>query len=322
MKLSVIVCTRNRETAMTSCLTSIAESFAHAGLTDAEIIVVDNASSDNTSHVVKQWADANKVPVQFLYEAKKGLSAARNCALRAATGDIIAFTDDDCRPAATYVSYLLAHYAEDTEPILRGGRVELGNKLDLPLTIKTDNERVDYKHPTHPCGFIHGANMTMSRGVFEKLGFFDERLGAGTSFPGEDCDYTICAVAAGIRVQYVPDMTVYHFHGRRGKKEAQTLFAGYMRANGALYVKHLRSSPLLVHHLWWDIKQWSREIRENDEGIFPDIGIGHRQVVVGNILGMILFSGVLAKEFALGLFRGKAASGRLGGRGTDVRLED
>lgn len=295
MKLSVIVCTHNRAHTISECLESIAAALSNAPPTEAEIVVVDNASTDDTSTRVKAFADSCSFPVVLLHEPRKGLSVARNCGLRGSRGELIAFTDDDCRPHSDYVKDLLRHFNSDTAPVLRGGRVELGDSRDFRMTIKTDNEAADYAHPTHPAGFIHGANMTMSRTVVERLGMFDERFGAGTAFPGEDCDYIIRAAAAGIRVQYVPDMIIYHFHGRRDRLSAQKLFAGYMRANGALYIKHFHSSPLLIRHLWWDIRHWFKEVRYGEEKFLSEADIGHRQIIIGNIIGMIQFSALLAQ---------------------------
>jgi len=176
------------------------------------------------------------------------------------------------------------------------------------MTIKTDNQAADYAHPMHPAGFIHGANMAMPRTVVNRVGLFDPRFGAGTNFPGEDCDYIIRAHAAGIRVQYVPDMVILHFHGRRDKATAQRLFAGYMRANGALYIKHLRSSPLLIRHLWWDIRHWYREWRYGTPKFLGEADIGHRQIVLGNLLGMLQFTMLLLRAYCLTLFRLRGAA--------------
>src|SRR5271155_3461141 len=137
MKLSVIVATRNRAHAIAGCLASVAEAVANAAPLDAELIVVDNGSQDRTAAVVEQWASGSSFPVRLLSEPKAGLSRAHNLALRAAEGEILAFTDDDCRLRKDYVSDLLRHDAGDTELVLRGGRIELGDPTDLPLTIKT-----------------------------------------------------------------------------------------------------------------------------------------------------------------------------------------
>ena len=142
MKLSVIVGTRNRAHAIAGCLASIVAAFAAASPLDAEIVVVDNGSQDQTSAVIEQWARGSSYPVRLLSEPKPGLARAQNVALRAAQGEILAFTDDDCRLSKDYVNDLLRHDAGDAEPVLRGGRIELGDPTDLPLTIRTTPDRI------------------------------------------------------------------------------------------------------------------------------------------------------------------------------------
>jgi glycosyltransferase involved in cell wall biosynthesis len=145
VKLSVIVATRNRASAITPCLESIAASIAHAALLDAEIVVVDNGSTDNTAEIVRGWAASSGVPVEPLSEPLAGKSHALNRALRAARGELLAFTDDDCRWSKDYVSQLLRYDESDgNELVLRGGRVELGDTTDLPLSIKIAPSRLRF----------------------------------------------------------------------------------------------------------------------------------------------------------------------------------
>ena len=137
MKVSVIVCTRNRVHAITACLDSIAVALSHVSPVTAEIVVVDNGSSDDTFAVVQKWAASCAFPVRVVVEPKTGVSAARNCAMRIAQGDLLVFTDDDCRLSDTYVKELLRYDAGDASLVLRGGRVELGDPTDLSLTTNT-----------------------------------------------------------------------------------------------------------------------------------------------------------------------------------------
>ncbi len=140
MKVSVLICTRNRAQSIVHCLDSIDAAARAASLTDAEIIVIDNASEDNTSSIVQKWAARSSIPVRLDYEPRMGISIAKNRGLRSARGEILVLTDDDCRLQSDYFVELLRLHASDTIPALRGGRVELGNKADLELTIKTDTD--------------------------------------------------------------------------------------------------------------------------------------------------------------------------------------
>jgi glycosyltransferase involved in cell wall biosynthesis len=302
MRLSAIVCTRNRSRAIIQSLASIAASLEAAAPVEAEIVVIDNGSTDDTSAIVSEWAKSCAVPVRLAVEPRTGLSAARNCGLKMAKGDLLVFTDDDCRLDPAYMRLAIRHDDADTGPVLRGGRVELGDPADLPLTIKTDPHPADFAHPLHPAGFLLGANMILSRKVIDRIGFFDERFGAGTRFPGEDCDYIIRAHAAGIPVRYAPDLIVSHFHGRRDPAVAKALFAGYMRANGALYIKHFFSSPLLIRHFWWDLRFWLKERRGHPSDLHL-AGIGHRQVVFHCLIGMAQFTWLRVKMLFAGGFR-------------------
>jgi glycosyltransferase involved in cell wall biosynthesis len=278
MRLSIIVCTFNRAYALRPCLDSIVESVTEADGATAEIVVVDNNSTDETAAVLSQWAGACSIPVRLVFEAKKGLAAARNGGVRASTGEIIAFTDDDCRMHRGYVSDLLRHYALDSEPVLRGGRIDLGDPTDLPLTIKTDVTPMRWDRSVPAARYelmgghcIAGCNMAMPRAVINKLGPFDETLGAGAKIPGgEDTDYFLRAYLAGIPIVYVPDMAVDHWHGRKSAQQANRLVQNYSTANGALYAKYLFRAPSVCRGLYWDTRNAVKELFKGRNTYLPD----------------------------------------------------
>jgi glycosyltransferase involved in cell wall biosynthesis len=287
--VSFIVSTRNRAKALPECFSSIAAACAECPTIDVELIVVDNGSGDETQEVIRHWAQNSRPPVTVVFESTPGLSRARNRGIKSAKGELLVFTDDDCRLQPDYLSRLLAYYFADDKPVMRGGRVELGDPLDLPITVKQDRTPAEFAHPMHPAGFLLGANMVLPRKIIEEIGHFDECLGAGTSFPGEDADYVVRTAAKGFRVYYAPDLVVYHYHGRRDQDSAKRLLAGYMRANGALYIKHLAIRPMLLKHFWWDLKFWIRELRGEPNELHT-VGFGHREVVLHSLNGMIRYS--------------------------------
>jgi glycosyltransferase involved in cell wall biosynthesis len=292
MKLSVLIATRNRAKALASCLSSIATAFANAPSIEAEIVVVDNGSTDDTPSVLQAWSNACGVAVKTLHEPREGKARALNRALQAAQGEILAFTDDDCRLSQEYVNQLLRHDAADTGLVLRGGCIELGDLTDLPLTINTDSTLQRWQRAMNSAryerfrGRINGCNMTMRRTLAERLGPFDEDFGPGSVIgAGEDADYIYRAYLAGATLEYVPDMTVFHHHGRKTADDGKELFRGYMIAAGALYARYLFTHPDLCRPFYWDCKHAIREILTGTNTFLPDIAFSNRDSVTCSIRG-------------------------------------
>jgi glycosyltransferase involved in cell wall biosynthesis len=94
MKVSIIACTYNRAPLIDKLLRSlVAQEFEG----EHEIVVVDNNSTDDTKTIVENWiprANPN-CPIRYLFVARQGVSFARNAGVEAATGDVVAFIDDD-----------------------------------------------------------------------------------------------------------------------------------------------------------------------------------------------------------------------------------
>jgi glycosyltransferase involved in cell wall biosynthesis len=286
MKLSVIVVTKNRARHIMPCLDSIAAAFALAAPLDAEIVIVDNGSADNTAAMIDGWARANAVPIQALSHPGPGKSRGLNLALRAAKGDLLAFTDDDCRLHPEYVNDLLRHDAADTDFVLRGGRVELGDPTDLPLAINTSptpkrwslalSTRDDFLG-----GELKGCNLTMRRALVESLGTFDEDFGPGSRLgSGDDSEYILRAYLNGITLEYVPDMTVLHHHGRKTSEEGRAVVRRYLIGNGGLHAKYLFKHPHFYRQTYLDLKQVVKEVITGTNTFHPDIGFSHRDKLV------------------------------------------
>lgn len=289
LSLTFVVCTRNGEARIAATLQAIAVAAGRVSDTPCDLVVVDNDSQDRTAPTVRAWAATAPLPVKVLHEQRPGLAAARNAALAAAGGTVLAFTDDDCRLDPGYATCLLRHYRQDNRPVIRGGRIELGDPRDLPFTIKTDHEARTYDGETHPSGFIHGCNMTMHRAVVERIGLFDLDFGAGGRFrSGEDTEYIYRAHRAGLPVIYVPDCVVYHHHGRRRLEDVRRLARLYAEGNGALYAKYLRDRRLL-RHFYWDLKGCLRELR-GGLPMDPVLGLTFRANVLGCLAGMARYA--------------------------------
>lgn len=283
MRLSVLVCTLNRSHNVIPCLDSIAEALSHAGLTDAEIVVTDNGSTDDTWSVLENWAAGSPVPVALQRETRKGASFARNCGLRAARGDLIIWTDDDCRLAPDFITKALELDRTDTEPTFRGGCVTLGDQSDLPICVTARDDARRWHIKKHPNGYLSlggafmGANMMMPRSIVDRVGFFDERFGPGSSIPaGEEVDYIFRAYAAGFMIEYTPELIVYHFHGRKTLSEAHSTMRNYSIATGAVHAKHLLRSPLTYLPVIWIAKDALRELIGGTNRYKPEVSFSYR----------------------------------------------
>jgi glycosyltransferase involved in cell wall biosynthesis len=258
----------------------------------AEIVVVDNASDDNTSAIVREWAGQCSFPVRLLFEPRPGQTFARNTGIRAARGDLLLWTDDDCRMDRDYIVAALRYDGADTELVLRGGRVELGDAEDLPVSIKTGAVAQRYhkdKYPAkngNPAGALIGANMMMRRALVDRLGFFDERFGPGTSLPAaDDIDYIFRAYLAGVMIEYVPDMVVFHHHGRRQPAQGYNVIRNYLIASGGLYTKYLFKSPALCRVVWWDFRNAVREFISGRSNYMPELGLSYKKLIFLHLIG-------------------------------------
>ncbi|MDW6023931.1 glycosyltransferase [Mesorhizobium sp. BAC0120] len=285
MDVSVILCTRNRAAILPAALDSVVAASQAEHDIRLEIIVVDNGSSDNTQESFAGWKSCVGVNAKVLYEPRPGVSCAKNTGIKSSRGEVLVFVDDDCRLSIGYFSDLVRHYSGDTGPVVRGGRVELGDPSDLPFTIKTENKVSRLGGLIHPSGFVHGANLTMASRVIELIGSFDERFGPGAPFlAAEDTDLVYRAHKAGIPVEYVPDMTVFHYHGRRDLNEIKRLKFAYEYGNGALLAKNLVSGKVLDRHFYWNLRN---SVFELFGGKKFDVALqlSHRTIVAGNLAG-------------------------------------
>jgi GT2 family glycosyltransferase len=210
-----------------------------------ELIVVDNGSTDGTDAVLEEFSRSFGETLRVLHEPRLGLAHARNRGLSVASGEVVAFTDDDCYPARTWLARIHDCFAEHPALGFLGGQIRLYDDADLPLTILLVEDRMEYSPPSfiRP-GAIQGANMAFRRRALEEIGGFDVRLGAGTAFPCEDIDAVARVSSAGWHGAYDPRPLVFHHHGRRSPDEVRTLYRSYLRGAGAHYAKCLADRRL------------------------------------------------------------------------------
>lgn len=286
--VTVILCTLNRSALLMSALQKVGAVIRGNAPAKVELLVVDNGSTDATPVVIEQFIAENPdINVRTVHEPKRGLATARNAGMKHGQGRILMFCDDDAELASDFFTVLLRLFAKDTAPVMRGGRVLLGNPDDLPYTIKTETEPAVY-NGRYPGGFIHGCCMAFSRKIYERLGPMDDRFSNSAAFPSADeSDYIHRAYKAGFQVRFCPEMFVYHFHGRRDPADIRRLFERYMIGDGALFAKHWNNGLLrcLIGNIFHALRSLVMEVKPFD----PAMGFTYRDAALGNLRGFLLY---------------------------------
>lgn len=242
--LSVVVCSRNRASQLKESLDTFLQLSCKKPW---EFVVVDNGSTDETQSVIAEFGRKFQGRLITRICTKVGTSNSRNCGVQACSGEIVAFTDDDCYPANDWLDEILLCFERDSRIGAIGGRVLLFDAADYPMTIKESSLPEEY-HPGDfiAAGSIHGANFAFRRAAIESTGGFDPLLGGGTPFAGEDIDLIARVCASGWVCVYDPAPMVYHHHRRRDRDVIRRLSWFYDYGRGAYHVKCLHN-PILAH---------------------------------------------------------------------------
>ncbi|HEV8337646.1 MAG TPA: glycosyltransferase [Candidatus Polarisedimenticolia bacterium] len=238
--LTILICTHNRAGLLAGALESLEEqSLSRERF---EVIVVDNASADDTSAVVARCQARGRIAPRYVLEPELGLDAARNRGIREAAGDLVAFLDDDARARYDWAASILAGFELHDAPIL-GGRVELIWEIPRPAWFSDVLLRylihLDYGpqplEVTSP-PWLYGTNVAFRKSLFQELGLFrlDLDRKGDSLMGGGDTEFFVRARSRGRRLQYLPTIVVRHLApaSRLTRKffRERLFFSGYTRA--------------------------------------------------------------------------------------------
>lgn len=213
--VTVAICTWNRASALRETLTNFLQ-IAQPDFT-WELIIVDNASTDDTDVVAAEFV--GRLPLRYVREERLGQSFARNRVIREATGNIIVWTDDDVLVDSEWLKKLVRALTESSADFVFGrsrphwaaaqpawfsplhyGRFAILDYGDRPFVV------------ADPRYTFYGLNFAATKAALQSLGGFDETCGfkGNGGAAGEDTDLCRLALQRGMKVVYVPDAVVEH----------------------------------------------------------------------------------------------------------------
>ena len=219
MKLSVIICTYNRDKYIYNVLKSIAEDdFLPEKF---EIILVNNNSTDNTESECKRFrSDFPQPEFHYFVETNQGLSYARNRGIKEAAGEILIYVDDDAVVQKGYLQAYYAFFEQHLQAMAAGGPIipvyetqkpKWMSHFTLPMMtgyLYKGDRVLEFKGGEYPIG----ANTAFRKSVFEKVGLFNVDLGrkGGNLMGAEEKDIFDKMRSLGMKYYYLPGAILHH----------------------------------------------------------------------------------------------------------------
>lgn len=241
MRPFILILNFNGKKDTLECLQSLEEIKM---LSDYEIIVIDNASTDGSVKAVK-----GKFPKAKIIKNKKnlGFAAGNNVGIRYALqegAEDILLLNNDTLCSQTSLIWLFKNQGDIVGPVLefqRGGKTiyDLGGHINWWIGRAT-HEELEYKNKisNRNPDYVSGATMLVRREVFEKIGLLDDHY----FLYYEDADFCSRARKAGFKITLEPKAIIYHkLGGSSGRHSLATLY------------HNLRSNLLFINKnlLWW-----------------------------------------------------------------------
>ncbi|MBI4317237.1 MAG: glycosyltransferase [Chloroflexi bacterium] len=218
--ISVVICSYNGQGTIRDCL----EALGRLDYSNFEVIVVDDGSTDRTPAIAREY------DVRLISSENRGLSNARNLGLEAATGEIVAYIDDDAYPDPHWLSYLAATFMAGDFVGVGGPNIApegdgpiadcVANAPGGPVNVLLSD--VEAEH-------IAGCNMAFRKSALLTIGGFDPQFRVA----GDDVDVCWRLRQMGWKLGYSPAAVVWH-HRRNSIRTFWKQQYGYAKAEALL----------------------------------------------------------------------------------------
>ena len=202
---SIIIPTYRRPEALQDCIKALSrlEYPRHR----FEIIIVDDGGGTPLMPLLTQFV--NHMVIKVVSQPNAGPAAARNFGAMHASGDFLAFTDDDCQPDPQWLQALSAILASTPDGLVGGRTVNALTSNPYAQSSQTiiDVVYAHYNSPPQEVQFFASNNMAVSAKTFKSVSGFDP--GFRTSEDRDICDRLR---TKGYPLRYVPDAVIFHAH--------------------------------------------------------------------------------------------------------------
>ena len=259
--VSVIIPVYNDADRLAICLSALDEQTYPASR--YEVIVVDNGSDESIQPTVANFRQAH-----VAYEERPGSYAARNRGIAQAKGEILAFTDADCRPTSGWIGAGVERLQE-----LSSGNGVVGGHIDFffhqrgqPNVVEVVDSSLylDQQRYCTELNFAATANMFTTRSVMKDVGSFNAETASGG-----DREWGERAHAYGCEVTYAERARVWHparssvaAYRRKMRRFAQARYAKQKRKRGRYSLPRLLGHVLL--HTVRELKRVHGRVRTNE----------------------------------------------------------
>jgi glycosyltransferase involved in cell wall biosynthesis len=291
-KISAIICTHNRDRylakAIDSLLTQTCDNY--------EILIIDNASTDNTRQVVEPYLLNSRV--RYHYEAQVGLSVARNTGAKLSSAPILAYLDDDAIASPQWLQTFIDAYHQDEKLAISGGKVNLIWE-DQPPTWISENLSGNlgfYDLGDRPLRIEQpgltprGLNYGIRRSFLDQVGGFDLNLGrvGKNLLSNEELHMTNLALQSGWHVSYLPEAIAGHHVAPERVKRGWFLERGWWQGISECYREQLageagwgqlgRGGERLLRGLYKSAKLTLRGNSTPDNQVFENLVYSYGQI--------------------------------------------
>jgi GT2 family glycosyltransferase len=235
-RISVIVCSHNGSQTIRDCC----EALLELDYPDYEVIVVDDGSTDATAAIVGEYG------FRLIRIENRGLSNARNVGLEAASGEIVAYIDDDAYPGPHWLNYLAAAFMSTNHVGIGGPNIAPpGGGQVADCVANTPGGPTHVLLSDQVAEHIPGCNMAFRREALEAIDGFDPRF----RIAGDDVDVCWRLQKRGWTLGFSPAATVWH-RRRNSVRAFWKQQLNYGRAEGMLEAKWPEKYNALGHLTW------------------------------------------------------------------------